>query len=281
MSPKEGMYMKRSTAAQVGNDTLRILEAGYYTSPEGLRVAVADLVQRAVAGTCSYPPSVSLPRVSPGTCATRFEVENESTLAAARRLAAAGHRPAALNFASAKNPGGGFLGGARAQEESLARASGLYACIQGNPMYEFHRNQSDALYTAYAIYSPDVPVFRDDEGTLLEAPHLCAFITAPAVNANVVLQRDPRRRSDIHDAMEIRVRRVLTIAAAHGHRALVLGAWGCGVFGNDCQEVAELFHSALATEFSGVFETVVFAVLDGSPEERFIGPFRTMFAPQR
>src|SRR5207253_843688 len=100
----------------------------------------------------------------------------ETTLASARRLVAAGQRPAALNFASAKHPGGGFLNGALAQEESLARSSALYACLVGNPMYTFHQAQSDALYTDYAIYSPDVPVFRGDDGALLPEPYLCSFI---------------------------------------------------------------------------------------------------------
>jgi uncharacterized protein (TIGR02452 family) len=71
---------------------------------------------------------------------------------------------------------------------------------------------------------------------------------------------------------------VLTIAAAHGHDALVLGAWGCGVFGNDTQEIAELFHSALSYHFQGVFTRIVFAVLDWSEERRFIGPFQRLFA---
>ena len=59
-----------------------------------------------------------------------------------------------LNFASAKSPGGGFLNGARAQEEYLARSSCLYQCIRWNPMYAFHRANDDPLYTDYAIYSP-------------------------------------------------------------------------------------------------------------------------------
>jgi uncharacterized protein (TIGR02452 family) len=77
--------------------------------------------------------------------------------------------------------------------------------------------------------------------------------------------------------MRQRIDKVLAIAALHGHESLVLGAWGCGVFGNDCHEVAELFHTALANQFDGVFGQIVFAVLDWSEESRFIGPFEKMF----
>jgi uncharacterized protein (TIGR02452 family) len=270
------MYLNRQRAAEFGQQTVRILDAGAYTAPSGATVDLRDSLRLAVEGTRDYPPEQPLPAHLPFTGATRFDVTNETTLAAARRLVAEGNRAAALNFASARHPGGGFLGGARAQEESLARASGLYACLVDRPMYERHR-QGDAMYTSYAIYSPDVPVFRDDDGTLLEKPYACAFITAPAVNAGIVLKRRRDARPAIRAAMHERVGRVLTIAAVHRHEALVLGAWGCGVFGNDCEEIAELFHEALMGPMDGVFGRVIFAILDSSPEERFIGPFRRAF----
>jgi uncharacterized protein (TIGR02452 family) len=261
----------------MGREAVRILEAGCYATGAGDVVEIGELLQHAVAGTCSYPPGSSLSEVKAGEHQTRIEVVNETTLAAAMGLIEAGHRPAALNFASARHPGGGFRGGARAQEESLARASGLYACLVGNPMYALHDGLRDALYTDYAIYSPAVPVFRAEDGTLLPAPYLVAFITSPAVNAKVVLQRDRSRRPAIRAAMAARIQKVLAIAAAHGHDAVVLGAWGCGVFGNDCREVAELFHHALSNRFRGVFRRVVFAVVDWSEEQRFIGPFLKAF----
>jgi len=272
--------MKRATAAELGRQTVRILEAGRYTSPLGAVVEIVDLVQRAVSNTCSYPPDVSPPWISPGEKETRVEVKNESTLAAARRLVEEGYRSVALNFASAKHPGGGFRGGARAQEESLARGSGLYACLKGHPMYAFHQARADAMYTDYAIYSPDVPVLRDNEGTLLDQPYRCSFITAPAVNAKVVLHRSRERCAEVRDTMNRRIQKVLAIAAAHGHVALVLGAWGCGIFRNNCHAVAEGFQQALQGQFQGVFERVVFAVLDPSEECRFIGPFERLFASE-
>ena len=271
--------ISRSLAARLGQDTVRILEAGHYTAPSGTTVPLRDRIDRAVAGTRSYAPTDALAREHRGPHATRIEVTNETTLAAAARLIGEGCTDiAALNFASAKNPGGGFLGGARAQEETLARSSGLYACIASDPMYEHHRAQHDPMYTPWVIYSPAVPVIRADEGAFLETPYDCAFVTSPAVNAGVVLERDPSRRTEIRDAMRERVARVLAVAAQHGHRTFVLGAWGCGVFANDPTEVADLFHAAVHGPFAGAFERLVFAVLDYSPEQRFIGPFRARFA---
>jgi uncharacterized protein (TIGR02452 family) len=74
-----------------------------------------------------------------------------------------------------------------------------------------------------------------------------------------------------------RVRKVLTIAAEKGHEAIILGAWGCGVFGNDPKEIAQLFREALTEAFRGVFVRVVFAVLDSSEETQIIGSFRNAF----
>ncbi len=200
-----------------------------------------------------------------------------SYLFAGPELVDAGLRTAALNFASAKNPGGGFLNGAIAQEESLARSSALYACLKGNSMYDLHRANRDAMYTDYVIHSPDVPVFREDDGTLLASPYLCSFITCPAVNAKVVLERNPGAGRAIREAMRGRIVKVLSVAAHHEHEGLVLGAWGCGVFGNEPRMIAELFHSALHGPFQGVFARVIIAVTDGSDEGNVIGPFQKLF----
>lgn len=271
------MYPNRSKAAALGQEMVRILEAGEYRTPAGEIVPIAELVQRAVEGTVFYPHDETVPPFSRAEHVTDIEIRNESTLEAARRFVADGDRPAALNFASAKHPGGGFLGGARAQEESLARSSALYACINGNPMYAMHRALGDGMYTSSMIYSPDVPVLRNEEGELLATPYLCTMITAPAVNAGAVTKHDRGRHTEIRQEMERRIRKVLAIAAHHEHDALVLGAWGCGVFRNDPEEIAGLFRAALRTEFHGVFRRVIFAILDSSEDRHFIGPFERAF----
>jgi len=68
-------------------------------------------------------------------------VTNETTLGTSLRLVERGLRPLALNFANGIHPGGGFLNGARAQEEALCRSSALYQTLVNDPMYEEHRKR--------------------------------------------------------------------------------------------------------------------------------------------
>jgi uncharacterized protein (TIGR02452 family) len=274
---KHDMYPTKSRAAAIAASAIRILQEGEYTNLLDETISIRDDLQKAVARTESYPPDAELPPILGGNHRTTFEVVNETTLAVAERLASKGERVVALNFASAKHPGGGFLGGARAQEESLCRSSGLYACINGDEMYAFHAQKGGGFYTNYAIYSPDVPVFFTDAGNPLPNYYRCSFITSPAVNAGTFLQQNSGSGTAVRTEMIARIDKVLTIAAGHGHEAIVLGAWGCGVFRNDPNQIAELFADALRGQFQGVFRHVVFAVLDYSEKQEIIGPFAKLF----
>lgn len=79
-------------------------------------------------------------------------------------------------------------------------------------------------------------------------------------------------------AFESRIAKVLRVAAFHGHEALVLGAWGCGAFGNDPALVAHRFREALTGPFAGVFSDVVFAITDAKRDRHCLGPFEAAFA---
>ncbi|MEX0595748.1 MAG: TIGR02452 family protein [Candidatus Paceibacterota bacterium] len=95
-----------------------------------------------------------------------------------------------LNFASARNPGGGFLKGSDAQEESLARASGLYATIRHSPMYEANEKDNNrCIYQEYLIYSPNVPIFRDTNDDLIKEPIYVDIISVPAVNEGEAIKK--------------------------------------------------------------------------------------------
>jgi uncharacterized protein (TIGR02452 family) len=266
------MYPSRSKAAAIAKSTLQILASGRYTNRAGRTIQIEPQVGDATKGTVSYPPDATLPSYTSTGRQTIFEVLNTTTLEAARKLVAEGYAPVALNFASARHPGGGFLGGARAQEESLCRSSALYQCINNDQMYRYHASVSGGFYSNYAIYSPRVPVIKDDVGELLDEPYLCGFVTAPAVNAGVIADRN---RTSIHEEMHKRIDKVLTIMAGHGHDAAILGAWGCGVFKNDPVAIAELFAQALHGPFAGAFAKVIFAVL--SKDGEAINPFAERF----
>lgn len=140
-------------------------------------------------------------------------------------------------------------------------------------MYEEHLKRSRPDSTDWAILSPDVPVFREDDGTPLESPWLLSFITCAAPYAPSIGQPQSG------DLLQRRIHRVLEIAQAYGYESLVLGAWGCGAFGNDPHRTAADFRQALENEFRGSFSNIVFAVTDWSPERKFLGPFRDAFLP--
>lgn len=264
---------------ELARDTLAILDAGGYRAPQGGRVDLTDRIRAAVDGTRLYLPDDPVPTPPTGSRPPAIEVTRESTLAATRRLAVDGD-VAALNFASAKNPGGGFRTGARAQEESLARASALFPCLAAVPeYYEFHRAQRDLLYSDRVIYSPRVPVFRDDDGRLLDEPYEVSILTAAAPNRGAVLRNQPDSADRIPAVLTARAWRVLEVAAAHGQRRLVLGAWGCGVFRNDPNVVAASFAEALARA-AGWFDQVVFAVLDRTPGAQVHAAFAARFTTQ-
>lgn len=269
----------------IAAETEQIVAAGRYRAPDGREVSIAAQTEAARAGTRMFGPEpVSLRR--PGDAAagsqlaadTVVEVTGESSLKAAHRLA--GAPVAVLNFASARNPGGGYLNGAQAQEEALCRASALYACLlEAREFYDHHRAHRDPFYTDRVIHSPRVPVFRDDRGRLLAEPYLAGFLTAAAPNAGVVRRTAAERAGELQTILARRAERVLETAAAHGYGRLVLGAWGCGVFQNDPVQVAGAFRTLLGPggRFARTFEHVVFGVLDRTPRtvvrEAFVRAF--------
>ena len=260
-------------AAALGRSALTAILEGRYPGPDERAVDWQAAVAAAVAGKVSIPPDAALPKPARGPVGeTRVTVTNETTLGAARRLIDSGLRPLALNFANGVHAGGGFLGGARAQEEVLCRSSALFATLTGDRMYDAHRRYAPAVSSDWAILSPDVPVFRHDDGTPLDRPWILSVLTCAAPYAPAVGQPASG------DLLKARIERVLAIACAYGYDTLVLGAWGCGAFGNDAVRTAVDFRAALAGDLGDVFREVVFAIADWSPERRFLGPFRDAFA---
>ncbi len=272
----------------IAKETRAFLDAGGFVTPEGVAVNFQPELSAAIEGTRLFTPEELERRLAESPAGTpaggsppRIDVTGETTQVAAHRLA---HSEGIedlvlLNFASARNAGGGFLSGAKAQEEDLTRCSGLYPCLLTQPAYyQANRVQKSLLYTDHVIYSPAVPWFRTRSTNLLDHVFLASVITAPAPNAGEVLRRDGGAAWRIENCLRRRAGMVLTVARELGHRNLLLGAWGCGVFRNDPALVADAFGAHLeATAFAGCFDAVTFGVLDRTRSGATLQAFRDRF----
>ncbi|MFL5747723.1 MAG: TIGR02452 family protein [Niastella sp.] len=273
--------MKQSRRIEIAKDTLEILEKGFYNNSQGEKVDITGIQKNAVDNTRLFKPE-ELDELLNNTkkensYQTQYEVTNETTCDAARRLVREGVQGVmCLNFASAKNPGGGFLGGALAQEECIARASGLYPCLlTAMEYYTYHRNSGTCLYSDHMIYSPAVPIIKNEGGQELDEPVCITIITSPAVNAGVVRRSEENNAEKIIPRMRVRVEKLLALCLSKKHTTLVLGAWGCGVFQNDPEDISQLFLEALTGKFANQFQQIIFAVK--TDKESIIEPFRKRF----
>jgi uncharacterized protein (TIGR02452 family) len=270
---------------KIATNTLEILDRGHYTNSKGITISIKDEVKTSIESSFLYTPhALDLLNEKISTIlaeiitSTRFDVVNATTLQAAQELSSEGATDIlVLNFASAKNPGGGFLNGSQAQEESIARSSGLYpTLLKNSEMYRVNKAHGSCLYTENMIYSPSVPVLKDDDGKLLDSPYLISVITSPAVNSGAIKRNEPENIRKIEPVMIGRIEKVLSVAVAHGHKNIILGAWGCGVFENDPQLIATYFGLHLIEgRFKNKFNRVIFAIK--SNDERFIAPFKRLF----
>ena len=272
----------REKRKQIAQETIAILQQGFYTAPSGECVDIRNMQNHTESGSHLITPEQSdqlVKSLSPPADAhvADYKVKNESIIKAIIDNANQGESIAALNFASAKNPGGGFLGGAMAQEEALAYSSGLYNTqIRHIAYYEKNRTCGTMTYTDYAIYSPDVPFFRDADFNLLEVPKTCSVLTLPAVNMDQV-RKNGENAVKAKLIMKNRMRIALAIFAHEMNSTILLGAYGCGVFGNDPYDVAWWWNELLFDDkLSRFFKRVLFVVLD-KPDGPNIKAFEAAF----
>jgi len=216
----------------------------------------------------------------------KITVTECSTLVGARALKETlvseeeeGARIGVLNFASAKNPGGGFMTGAQAQEESIARSSTIYPSLkstEGQKFYLPHKKDPKKGYYSHAmIYSPHVLLIRADNGDWL-SPVEVDMVTSCAVNAGVVRrylrEKQSEDESDLEAAMKERMARVLYLFEKQGVRNLVLGSFGTGVFRNRVELVAGVWKQLLVgkdARFKHSFDRVEFSILGNATYNTF------------
>lgn len=188
-------------------------------------------------------------------------------------------RVGVLNMASMLAPGGGFLNGASSQEEFLCMCTTLLPSLSDS----FYR-----LPEVGAVYTPDVLVFRDANAEDLEKRDRWFFdcvsagmLRFPTISVDELSGRGSYTSSKDRELVVEKMRAVLRIFQAKSVKKVVLGAWGCGAYGNPVGEIAAAWKKVLLggrqaqrskkgkKELWTGIETVVFAIKDAGLADAF------------
>jgi uncharacterized protein (TIGR02452 family) len=256
------MLMPRHQAAVMGHKTQTIAEQGWYTNPQGQQVDIRAMRDAATQGKVTFRPDDTPLVGAPRHAQVPTFVYNQTTLAVAAARVAQGYRVAILNFASATTPGGGWLNGALAQEESLARSSALVYTFRDDAMYADASHWRNPFYNDTVIVSPGVPFFRQHNGQFIDMPWQADVITSAAVHAKAVHAYMPERVGEIGPTIRQRTQKVFEVATTLDADILILGAWGCGAFGNDPDQIAQIMHDMMQVVDMRRFVAIDFAVVD-------------------
>ncbi|KAJ7099525.1 hypothetical protein B0H15DRAFT_1018754 [Mycena belliarum] len=294
--------MPNPVLVKIAEDTLAAVQKGTFATPNGNTHTVDDLSKSNA--TQFYAPdsplsswAASSPTPDVASSETELVLRKNSTIEGVQYCAPSARKIGVLNFASATRPGGGFLTGARAQEESIARSSNLYSSLmtpEGQQFYAIHKSGTKSKYYTHAmIYTRDVQIFRSDAGGWV-SPVRVDMLTSCAVNAGEVRRRQGGESSgrsgkngikayfkpaapaapaapaedveiSIANVMRERMGRLLFLFEKEGTQDLVLGSFGTGVFRNNIDTVAKLWIELLVgpnARFKNSFRRVVFAIID-------------------
>ena len=192
-----------------------------------------------------------------------------------------------LNFANPVNIGGGVYKGARAQEEDLCRRSSLLRSLETRHSlryYSYNRKLHTHMGSDAMIFSPEVEIFRDECGELMNETVIVAVLTCAA--PMITYSMEGMSESEYRGMFYNRIVGMLKCAAYFGYEDLVLGAWGCGAFGNDAAIVSDLFYRALeeldwdGLKVDELYRCIVFAVRSRGEESYNFLEFQRNFGVQ-
>jgi uncharacterized protein (TIGR02452 family) len=282
--PGQDRAPQKGDLVAVFKETEAAIEKERYVAPSGKIIPVPSAdVQAMQLGTRMYSSAPAWNKALQGRFQTVVTVVDQDTLRAASDCCAQGEHPLVYDLANAQHPCGGVLGGAPAQEETVARCSTLYYALeptknrtlaqqlplkQGQPRFRIPETGG--------IFIPSVTVFRDASNgyQFLENPLSIAIFATAAYNQKPghwggsrgttgPEGKPSKAQFDFIPGTREKLRTQLAAAAELGFEDLVLGAFGCGAFANDPRDISRLYRELLEGEFRGVFKHVTFAVLGG------------------
>lgn len=206
---------------------------------------------KSIEGTVVYKEPQSL-KVRGKSTQQIIDFKNNGTIAEGLFCLGSKKRVGILNFADGLTPGGLVLQGESTQEEDICRCTNLYEtlikpeCMKN--YYQYNYYQQNGLYSNTVIYSPDVRVIRyDSTYSFLEKEAYLDVLTCPSPSIRVS-----------EEVLCNRILGILKVARANKIKVLVLGAWGCGAFGQDAFVMGRCFAKAINK--CNYFDYIMFAV---------------------
>lgn len=160
--------------------------------------------------------------------------------------------PLILIFADDVNPGGCIESGNGMQEECLFRRTALFRYMSRN-LYPLKCNE--------ALYCYNVPVVRMSE--LRDNQEIDQMNYSFVASACLKYPSNPMTTDEI-SKMKMKIELILRIAEKHGHKNIILGAWGCGAYGCNPHEIAKIFK-----EVCSQFDLRIYFVILGKAYQMF------------
>lgn len=200
-----------------------------------------------------------------------YQTENMDPFSIAQKEAEEGkEKILVLSAADTLVPGGNAREGTN--EQDLCRRSTLIKSLgsrRAKKYYEYSKGLRSFLYSDAVIISPNVEVFKDSKGDPLTESFIVAVISCTPPG----LKKQPLSRPGYENIMTNRIDGILTIAEDMGYKNLILGAWGCGVFGGGPETVSRIFRKELDTFSSFVSVTFAIPDKDGTDHSEFAKRF--------
>ncbi len=251
--------MGREALIECFNDTVLRSQTG----------ELKTLTEKAVSSACVYRENFSASHSKRENLSeddkSKICVVSGTTFETAQKYIQFG-RTAVLNFANPQYPGGGVSKGAMAQEECLCRSSNLYLCLNSVTVFEdfyfYHKKLGHNFFSDRLIYTRDVTVFKDDSEIPVLLPADKQFsVDIITCSAPYIAKRKYTNKAALKELFKNRIKNIFEAAIDNGAKVLVLGAFGCGAFGNPPEVVAEAFHEVIdCNGYEDCFNKIVFAI---------------------
>lgn len=178
--------------------------------------------------------------------------------------------PLVLVFASAKNPGGGVTQGSIAQEEVISLHSSWYFQLIDNPQIikDFYLPKgANAINTDNMLYLESSFLLTDEYHNMI-SPKKVSFLGATAPNLKGMVNQGLKCDENmVYNIFSQRIKNVLNFAMSAPNEILIVGAWGCGVFGLSPKITAQLFKENIQS--TGFNKKVIFSIVDEKTKNIF------------